>query len=347
MPPTTFCELSHSDQLSVLDGLTRAALPIHYGISATAELELQQYEDNAVWRGTPAGSETSYVARLSIRDGRPADQQRSEMAWLESLAALGGVAVPGPVTTTSGDHVVPVTVPGHDQPATLALLHWVPGTAEPPYQQPGVAQQMGAATAHLHRNAATIDIPDFDRPTWDYETILLKGAALTDPVATVNLGDHGWETLRAVADRVSQVLAATDPSEHTRIHGDLHRENMIGLPTGGVGVIDFDDCGWGSPILDIATVLSSIHRIAHTIPGAYEKFAHDFLDGYAEVFALPDGLDDLLEPHLILRDCFVLNFVSGALSNASVAEWGHDRIAGILSNMDAYLAGEPYPGGIG
>lgn len=344
MPPTTFSDLSHSDQLSVLEGLICAALPIHYGIPATAELELQQYEDNAVWRVTPVRSETSYVARLSIRDGRPADQQRSEMAWLERLAASGGVAVPGPVTTSSGDHVVPVTVPGHDQPATLALLHWVPGTAEPPYQQPGVAAQMGTATAHLHRNAATIDIPDFDRPTWDYETIVLKGAALTDPAATANLGDHGRETLRAVADRVTQALAPTDAAEHTRIHGDLHRENMIALPSGGVGIIDFDDCGWGSPILDIATVLSSIHRIAHTTPGAYEKFAQHFLDGYAAVFPLPDDLDELLEPYLVLRDTFVLNFVSGALANASVAEWGHDRIAGIIANMDAFLGGQSYPG---
>ncbi|MET7769530.1 phosphotransferase [Nocardia sp. NPDC005366] len=208
--------------------------------------------------------------------------------------------------------------PGHDQSATLAVLHWVPGTAEPPYQQPGLAHQMGAATAHLHRNAATVEIPDFDRPTWDHETILLEGAALTDRAATVHLQDHGRRTLRAVADRFTHALAGKDPL----IHCDLHRENMIALPTGGVGIIDFGDCGQRSPILDIATVLPSIHRIAHTIPGAYEKFAHDFLDGYAGIFALPADLNDLLEPYLVLRDCFVLNFVSGALSNASVAAWG-------------------------
>lgn len=288
----------------------------------------------------------SYVARLSILDGRPAGQQRSEMAWLESLAASGGVAVPGPIATTEGDHVVPITVPGHDQPATLALLHWVPGTAEPPYQRPGIAARMGAATAHLHRNAATVEIPDFDRPTWDHETIVLEGAALADPEASMNLPEHGRRTLRAVADRITHALAGRPESEHRRIHGDLHRENMIALPTGGVGIIDFDDCGWGSPVLDIATVLSSIYRIAHTTPGAYDQFAHRFLDGYAEVFELPEDLDDLLEPYLVLRDCFVLNFVSGALSNASVAAWGHDRIAGILATMDAYLAGQTYPGGL-
>ncbi|MGF6884876.1 Ser/Thr protein kinase RdoA (MazF antagonist) [Nocardia sp. GAS34] len=345
VPPTTFSDLSHSEQLRVLDQLTRAALPTHYGIDGTAAiLELQRYEDNAVWRVTP-DSDQSFVARLSSHDGRTADQQRSEMAWLESLAAAGKVTVPGPLTTLDGDCVVPITVPGQDQAATLALLHWVPGTAEPPYQQPGVAEQMGAATAHLHHNAATTELAVFDRPTWDYE-MMLKGAALTDPDAGEHLSEAGRMTLRQVADRIVPAIAECDPAVHSRIHGDLHRENMIALPTGGVGIIDFDDCGWGSPILDIATVLSSIHRIAHTEPGAYARFAQAFLNGYTNVVGLPQGFDVLLEPYLLLRDVFVLNFVSTAMSNTAVAEWGPGRIARIIINMEAYLGGRQYPGAL-
>lgn len=49
MPPTTFSELSHIDQLGVLEELTCSALPIHYAIADTATTQIQQYEDNAVW----------------------------------------------------------------------------------------------------------------------------------------------------------------------------------------------------------------------------------------------------------------------------------------------------------
>ncbi|MFF4763102.1 hypothetical protein [Streptomyces sp. NPDC001292] len=66
-------------QLELLEDLTRTALTEHYGLEDTAvRMDVQQYEDNAVWRITPPGR-SSFVGRLSVRDGRPARQQRSEM----------------------------------------------------------------------------------------------------------------------------------------------------------------------------------------------------------------------------------------------------------------------------
>lgn len=342
----SFSQLSHTAQLALLDALTRSALSTHYGLDGTAvQMDIQQYEDNAVWRVTPpAGS--SFVARLSIRDGRPAHQQRSEMRWLETLASSRTIAVPEPVTTTVGHYVVPVDVPGHDEPSTLALLQWLPGTAGPPYREPGVAQAMGSTTAHLHEHAASVTLPEFDRPVWDAETILHNGPALTDPVARTQLGASGADTLRKVAKLISPALQEGTAADRGRIHGDLHRENMIAMPAGGVGIIDFDDCGTGHYLLDIATLLSSVHRITRKVPGAYDEFARAFLTGYTQVRPLPAGFDRLLEPYLLLRDAFVLNFVTEAvLVNEAVANsWGPGRITGIVANMQTYLQGHPYPG---
>ncbi|MFG3517628.1 phosphotransferase enzyme family protein [Streptomyces bobili] len=343
-------DLSHAEQLELLEGLTRAALTEYYGLDgAAATVQVQQYEDNAVWRITPPDHDGSFVARLSVRDGRPAHQQRSEMRWLESLAAARTVAVPEPITTTSGQHVVPIEVPGHDEPATLALLHWLPGTAEPPYQQPGVAREMGIATAHLHQHAATVPLPEFDRPVWDTETILLTGPALTSPGAHELLGADGTTALRKVTELITPALQEGGPEDRGRIHGDLHRENMIALPGGtGIGMIDFDDCGTGAYLLDVATVLSSIHRIAHKQPGSYETFTEAYLDGYTHVRPLPSNWARLLEPYLLLRDAFILNFVTTAAPvNADVASWGPRRIAGIVASMQEYLEGHAYPGALG
>ncbi|MFF3359389.1 phosphotransferase enzyme family protein [Streptomyces sp. NPDC002917] len=341
----SFSHLPHAAQLDLLEGLTRAALTECYGLNGAAVgMEVQQYEDNAVWRITPPGR-SSFVARLSVRDGRPAHQQRSEMRWLESLAASRTVAVPEPVITTGGHYVVPLEVPGHDEPATLALLHWLPGTAEPPYRQPGVAQEMGRATAHLHEHAATVPLPEFDRPVWDAETILLKGHALTDSAAQEQLDTEGTAALREVTELITPALQEGGQDDRGRIHGDLHRENMIAMSGGGIGVIDFDDCGTGHFLLDIATVLSSVHRIAQKEPGAYEEFTRAFLAGYTQVRPLPTNWARLLEPYLLLRDAFILNFVTTAAPvNADVASWGPRRIAGIVANMQAYVEGRPYPG---
>ncbi|MGW0876777.1 phosphotransferase enzyme family protein [Streptomyces sp. NPDC002740] len=221
--PTFTHDLTRAAQLDLLETLTRAALTEHYGLDGeAATVEVQQYEDNAVWRITPSDRDSSFVARLSVRGGRPAYQQRSEMRWLESLAAARTAAVPEPLATTSGHYVVPIEIPDHDEPAPLARLHWLPGAAEPPYRQPGITQEMSIATAHLHQHAATVPLPEFDRPVWDAETILLNGPALTSPGVHEHLGAAGTATLRKVTELTTPALQEGGPGDRRRMHGDLH-----------------------------------------------------------------------------------------------------------------------------
>ena len=172
-------------------------------------------------------------------------------------------------------------------------------------------------------------------------------SAHTDPAAQAQLGTDGAAALRTITELITPALQEGGTADRGRIHGDLHRENMIAMSDGGIGIIDFDDCGTGHYLLDLATVLSSIHRVAHTEPGAYERFAHAFLAGHSDVLPLPADFDRLLEPYLLLRDAFILNFVTAAASvNADVASWGPRRTAGITANMQAYLSGHRYPGAL-
>lgn len=341
-----FLELDHAAQLGLLDQRVRAALAERYeGLAGPGlGLSVQQYEDNAVWRADTVDGH-SYVVRVSVRDGRTPAQQRAEMSWLHALAATGAVPAPTPVTTGDGDHVVALDIPGHDQPCTLAVLTWLPGTAEPPFRTPGVARAMGEVTARLHEHSATVPLDGFDRPVWDWATILDAGHALIDPGARALLGVDGVAVLRQVTDLVAPILTAG--TDRGRIHGDLHRENLLALPDGGVGVIDFDDCGTGDYLLDVAGILSSIHRVCRDAPEDYAAFAGEFLTGYRAVRALPPDLTDRLDAYLVLRDGLVLNFVTAAVpTNAAVAAWGPRRITGILTDMRTYLGGQLYPGSL-
>lgn len=343
-----FLELDHAAQLDLLERQARTALAERYADLAEPGLALsvQQYEDNAVWRADTSDGR-AYVVRLSVRDGRTADQQRSEMRWLHSLATTRAVPVPAPVPTIEGDYVVPVDVPWHQEVCTLAVLTWLPGTAEPPFREQGMATAIGEATARLHQNSTTIPLSDFDRPTWDGVSVLEEGHALTDPTAHALLGSDGLHVLRRITDHVMPALAHDPHLDRGRVHGDLHRENLLALPDGDIGMIDFDDCGTGHYLLDIATVLSSIHRLCRDDPAAYAQFAQEYLAGYADVRALPSDTVDLLDAYLVLRDGFILNFVTAAIpANDKVADWGLRRITGILADMRAYLDKATYPGSI-
>ncbi|MEA2421467.1 MAG: hypothetical protein QOF55_566, partial [Thermoleophilaceae bacterium] len=125
---------------------------------------------------------------------------------------------------------------------------------------------------------------------------------------------------------------------------DLHSENLVLGADGEIAVIDFDDCGFGHYMLDVATVLASMYRRGRDRPGAYRRFAHRYLGGYERERALPEAFGQL-EAFLIMRDMVILNFVTHS-RNPTVAEWGPGRARGIVDEMRRHLDGRPYPGAL-
>ncbi|MEU8942677.1 phosphotransferase [Streptomyces goshikiensis] len=332
-----FEDLPRDIQLAAMENAARTTLANRYGITPGA-FTLQQYEDNCVYRiETDTGPHT---VRMSVRDGRPPHHQASELAWLDSLARAHTVTAPRPLTTTDGTFITETIVEGLG-PSTVAIFEWVPGHAEPPFREPGIAEGMGAVTAQLHHHAQTTALPDnFARPTWDAADILDRGYALTHPDHPL-LGANGAAVLRAVAERI-HAHGPLPERDRGLIHGDLHRENMLLTPNGSIAVIDFDDCGLGAYTLDIATVLSSIHRLCRNDSEAYADFAHRFLTAYEKIRPLPESMDRF-EDFLLLRDAFIVNFVTSS-TNTEVATWGPRRVAGLIAQMQAHLAGDTYPG---
>ena len=76
------------------------------------------------------------------------------------------------------------------------------------------------------------------------------------------------------------------------IHADLHLDNAL-FWRGEVRVIDFDDCGFGYWLYDIAVALWELrHR------DDYGRFRAALIDGYAQHRPLPPGglahLDDFI-----------------------------------------------------
>ncbi len=157
-------------------------------------------------------------------------------------------------------------------------------------------------------------------------------------------GLEGVEVIRAVGARIRRTLPPTG-SDWGLIHADLHRENLIVTNGGTIAVIDFDDCGYGYYMLDIATVLSSVYRQVVDDPAAYRAFAGRYLDGYQQVRPLPQSFDRL-DDFLIMRDMVIVNFVTHS-KNPTVGAWGPGRVRGIVEQLRYYVDGELYGGALG
>lgn len=329
-----FETLPYQEQLRRLNPLVESVLP-RYGLREV-QVVLLQYEDNTVYHiMIPTGAQ--YVLRVSAATGYDRAEQCSEMQWLLALRRETNVLVPEPVPALDGALITIVEVSGVAEPRHYALFGWLPGMPPAPGIPVKVMERIGACIASLHLHAEQfVPSAGFARPCWDWQRLFGPSSIMGPEKSAALLTPGQRELLAAVSVRVRDELQAleTTPAHWGLIHADLHRDNIL-IEDGQVGVIDFDDCGWGHYLFDVASVLDSFRRRVLADPRDYPAWREAYLTGYDRVRRLPDQLDAQLATFLVMRDMTTVNFILGS-SNASVQEWGDERIAQITRHMKDY-----------
>lgn len=335
-----FETLTYSGQRRRLRHLVDMVLP-HYDINIhDGKVTLLQYEDNAVYRITTYSGE-QYVLRVSAAEGYTVDEHLSEMQWLIALRNETGLLVPEPVQTVDGEFLITVEITGVPEPRHCVLFRWVAGEPLVRELPPDIAENIGIFTAHLHRHAEHfVPSAGFVRPSLGWEQLFGTASilgieshaislALIEREILIEVGKRIWDELRAIETVVPQ---------QGLIHGDLHRDNIL-IKDGQVGVIDFDDCAWDHYLLDIASLLEAIQRRVASNQYDYLVMREAYFAGYEQVHSLPLNVDAYLQTFKVMRDMGVVNFILSS-NNARVQEWGSVRLAMLMQQMKAYLAGK-------
>ena len=143
----------------------------------------------------------------------------------------------------------------------------------PKGKTPQTFQALGALFRQIH------DLPtptDLDRPDWTADGLVgaepLWGPFWTHPDLSPAQGQL-FLTFRDEAR--AQLAALTLPSQ--LIHADPLQENVL-VSEGAVALIDFDDCAYGYPLFDLATLL------VQRLPDAnFADLKAAMIEGYGEV----------------------------------------------------------------
>lgn len=210
--------------------------------------------ENAVFKVTT--DTKSYALRLH-RQGYRTDQELwSELKWME-VAAKGGIRVPQPIPSKSGDVLHRI------QDTQVDVLTWLSGApladrleAFDGNHRTNVFFALGQEVARLHDISDAWTPPiGFQRCAWDRNG-LLGDAPLWDrfwenPALT---GEERqlFEAFRAAANVDLTNLEGT--LDYGLIHADLVSANIM-IDGAQLQFIDFDDGGFGFRIFDLATAL--------------------------------------------------------------------------------------------
>lgn len=298
-----FSTLGRREQVRRLSSLAQTALDA-YPLGET-RLRLLAHWWNTTFCVT-AHDGSRYMLRVHHPKRSAPAIVRSELEWLAALSG-SGMRVPEPVATREQTLLTTATHPGVPEPRICVLFRWIEGRFLNEGLTPAHLFQVGHLMAQLHRQAAAwVPPPGFVRgrvdnldgmerdqnddfnPRIAEEAVRTVGMVVDPAAAAIVETSIGrvWETLRALG---------TAPDQFGLIHADLHQGNYL-FRDGVAGAIDFDDCGHGHWLYDIAIPLSQLRRHPR-----YAELRSALLAGYADVRSLPGDHEALLESFLALR----------------------------------------------
>jgi Ser/Thr protein kinase RdoA (MazF antagonist) len=226
-----------------------------------------------------------YLLRVLATGNRQVAE--GEMTWLAALSHEAGLPVPAPVRSLEGELLTRITTPGVPKGRLVSLMRWVDGRRRATPFRPSHFQAWGRMVARLHAFAASWQPPEgFERFVWDWEGLLGGrdfGCSVEELVAS--MPDPLQEPFRIASSEAQAVMddLGKGPDAYGMIHGDMYPDNVL-FKAGQVFPIDFEDCGFGHWLWDIALPLCS-----QPWTEQWYRQRDAFLEGYAQVRILPES----------------------------------------------------------
>jgi len=242
---------------------------------------------------------TRYALRINVNSPRTPENLRAEVTWMSALHRSGRVALPLPVANAEGALFTTMVSEALGRPTSAVLFTWLDGVEVATLEDKSDALiATGRLLAILHEEGRSfalptdVALPTFDSLFWGFDNLVTGPTSMLDHDDQVLLGG----ALDVIAEVVARHYATTRP--HI-IHADANGGNLM-EHNGDVSILDFDDCGIGLPIQDIATALYYLRQ---------PEDRHALLSGYQQVAALPSGEPNDLEALVLLRRIQMLNYV--------------------------------------
>jgi Ser/Thr protein kinase RdoA (MazF antagonist) len=292
----TFFDQPEEIVIKELEGFSLQILS-QYPIEVKSAVSIN-YEYNATLKVETIDGQL-FALRINTNSPRTPENLRAEIAFVRFLAEDGRVKVPHPIENRDGNFYTSILHEASGRMFHCVLYSWILG--EELEEEPQDEQQLsalGAAMATMHLAVEGFDLPEgsslptFDDPLWWTEDFLLSEKSVLDAEAK----DLISQALAAIKSGVAKFYANGTPRV---IHADMHGGNAL-WSEGSLSVIDFDDCGIGFPLQDLATALYYLDTPEQDAA---------FRQGYESIAPVPQCSEKEMSMLFLQRRIVLLNYL--------------------------------------
>ncbi|MCB9960059.1 MAG: phosphotransferase [Rhodospirillaceae bacterium] len=327
---TLYNEAYLTETLGELQDLCQA-----WGLSPRTEVALLNMSENATFRADDPDAADPVILRVHRPYYHSLQEIESELAWIEALRAEGVVETPQPLKVKGGGHIANFTHRGETR--------HVVGFAFMEGREPDLSAdlvdgfvELGAISARLHQHVERWPRPAaFQRKVWTFATTLGPSPHWGPWRAALGLTGDGRALLERTCALLDRQLAAygTGRDRFGLIHADLRLANLL-VHGDRIGVIDFDDCGFGWFGYDFAAAVS-FYETDPIIPDLQAAW----LRGYRSVAPMPAEDEAMLPTFVLLRRILLTAWIASHAETPTAADAGGAAFTdGTLALADRYLA---------
>lgn len=329
-----------AEQYDTLDDATLTRLAEHamtrYAPPFQGEVALLCRSENATFVIMAAGKR--YALRLHRANYHQKADIESELAWLDALSDIG-IQVPEAIADASGERLLTLSLADGSERYAV-LFHWMEGEMPTTEVDPRSFHQLGRITAKLHEHSRGWTQPEgFQRIVWNHATMVGPEGHWGDWRDAPGLSLDDQRVVETALRYIDEAMAGfgKDASRYGLIHADLRLTNLL-MHQGETRVIDFDDCGMGWYLHDLAAAIS----FEEHHPNA-EAWVEQWLKGYEDVITLSEEERAIIPSLLMQRRIQMTAWVASHADTEMAKSLGPEWVGHTVRLCKRYLEGTRLP----
>ncbi len=328
--------------VELFDQVSQKAMKLFEELS-NSTVKLLDYSENATYLVQNPETKEKHILRVCRPNYHTKEEIESEVYWLQSINDNTSIIVSQPILGSNNEYIQTVKLENHLLEYYCVMFTFLDGEAPDVDHESKlikVFEDIGYTTAQFHNHVINNweKFNEIKRPIWNYGNLLGEQPKWGKWQDGLDITPGRVELFGKVSKVIKSRLEnfGQDCNRFGLIHADLRHANLL-IKDGEVKVIDFDDCGFGWYLYDLAASLTFIEHRSY-VP----KVIESWLKGYRRIRSLSEQEENEIPTFIMMRRLQLIAWV-GSRDNETTQELGSefteqtDKLAKIYLNNSEYF----------